>query len=65
MKRIAMFASLLLLASVLGCEGKKPEKIQTNAPPAEPSAADMTPGDTGAPADAAPTGDKPAEEPAK
>lgn len=68
MKRIAIFVLLLGLTGLVGCEQKKPEKIQTNAPPAEPSAdqtmppADEKPAEGDKPAEGAAPADKPADE---
>jgi hypothetical protein len=67
MKRLAMFALLLGLTAILGCEPKK-EKIQSNAPPADMTPATepaegAAPADGSAPADA--PGEKPADESAK
>ena len=60
MKRLAMFALLLGLTGVVGCDGKKPEKVKTDAPPAEAAPADQVPPSDAAPADA-PAGEKPAD----
>jgi hypothetical protein len=57
MKRFSIFALLLGLTSVLGCEPPKP------APKTEAPKAEMTPPADDAPAaDAAPAGEKPADD---
>jgi hypothetical protein len=63
MKRLSMFALLLGLAGVLGCEPPKPAAKE--APKATDAATDAAPATDGAPATDAPKEDMPKEEETK